>query len=187
MSDFNNPSHDFKGFVARLTAGLQYDAEGIPKLREASVKFETTLFYLRLPNFNNFTETPGAEVRRLFSWLSAQGVNTLKSVSIPDSITAPMCDVLVDEAIIQPFWIEKFDWQKLDINLEIMTNSKNSKYLTELRLYSSGNWSVLYHWINSDGLERLKKVYPSSMTPFPQARIVNTGSTPDTLLTQSAI
>ena len=74
---------------------------------------------------------------------------------MPDSATSPMSEELVQEAIIEQFEIEKFDWRKLDISLDILTGSNHSDKLKDLTLYSSCNWGVLYHWASDDGLVKL--------------------------------
>ncbi|QSZ30959.1 hypothetical protein DSL72_000518 [Monilinia vaccinii-corymbosi] len=77
---------------------------------------------------------------------------------MPDSTTNSMSDTFVQESIINKFEIEKFDWRKLDVNLDILTSSSHADHFTELVLYSSGNWSVLYHWLSDDGLAKLRKL-----------------------------
>lgn len=76
---------------------------------------------------------------------------------MPDSATSPLSGELVKEAIIDQFEIERFDWRKLDISLDILTapESKIRDTVKELTLYSSGNWSVLYHWASEEGLVTL--------------------------------
>ena len=123
-----------------------------------AIRFEDVLFYVCLPDLNYFKDPPHAEIRRLFKWLQHQGVNTIRHLCIPDSTTAPMHDVLVSEDVMERFKIEKFEWRKLDINLEVLTESMSPADFTELTLYSSGNWSVLYHWASNDGLKQLTGV-----------------------------
>ncbi|KAF4632334.1 hypothetical protein G7Y89_g5795 [Cudoniella acicularis] len=146
MSDFNQSSHDFAMVVSEIT-----------KSSEKTLPFEESLIYVFLPDFNTIKKRiPHNGVRELFQWLSNEAhVKTIKSLNIPDSTTTPMSDELVSEAIIDRFIIEKFDWRKLDINLNILTRSEHKGKFTDLTLYSSGNWSVLYHWISQDGLQKL--------------------------------
>ena len=149
MSDFNQSSHDFTRFVQLLTEGSSHE----------NLLFEETLLYVNLPDLNTFERVPPPDrVRVLFSWLKDRGVKTIKNLNIPDSTTHPISGALVSEAIIQQFKIEKFDWRKLDFNLDILTDSQYSESLTDLKLYSSGNWSLLYDWASKDGLIKLKKV-----------------------------
>ncbi|KAI1112636.1 peptidase S8/S53 domain-containing protein [Nemania sp. NC0429] len=121
------------------------------------IGFEDIMFYVCLPDMNYFKEAPQSEIRRLFKWLKAGGVKTIRHLSIPDSTTNPMCDIIVHEYITKIFNIEKFDWRKLDMNLEVLTVGPKKEF-TELTLYSSGNWSVLYHWASKHGLAALKKL-----------------------------
>jgi hypothetical protein len=191
MSDFSNPSHDFRGFIMELTGGLQESkaketakpekdrqkkVEEVQTLAQTletsagnnSIEFEDILFYVCLPDFNNFKEPPHNEVRRLFRWLERRKVKTIRSLDIPDSTTHPMCDVLVEGAILNKFEINKLVWRKLDINLDILTRSHHADNFTEITLYSSGNWSVLYHWVSDEGLVKFKGVgcIPSSRSSF---------------------
>jgi hypothetical protein len=150
MSDFNQSSHDFTRFIDQLTQRSSPD----------NLLFEETLFYVYLPDLNTFKKPcPHDGVRALFSWLGEhKGVKKIKNLNMPDSTTSPMSDELVGEAIIDRFEIEKFDWRKLDINLDILTKSEHAAQFTDITLYSSGNWSVLYHWKSKDGLAKLEWV-----------------------------
>lgn len=162
MSDFNQTTHDFKKFVQKLI-----------KINSVEFKFEETLFFVHLPDLNNIRKPcPHEGVRSLFDWLQKNGVRRIKTLSMRDNTTTPMSDALVEEGIIQKFEIEKLDWRKLDVNLETFTSSKHAKYFTDLTLYSSGNWSVLYHWMSEAGLATLENVCQSFLTP--QDVIANT-------------
>ncbi|KAI1128630.1 peptidase S8/S53 domain-containing protein [Nemania abortiva] len=121
------------------------------------IGFEDILFYVCLPDMNFFKEAPQCEIRRLFKWLELGGVKTIRHLSIPDSATNPLCDIIVHHYITKRFSIERFDWRKLDINLEILTVGTSNEF-TELTLYSSGNWGVLYHWASKEGLVILRKL-----------------------------
>ncbi|OAL20469.1 hypothetical protein AYO20_11489 [Fonsecaea nubica] len=146
MSDFNQSSHDFKIFVDELKHST-----------DKGLLFEECLLSVFLPDLNTFRKaTPHDGVRDLFEWLRNEGnVKRIKSLNIPDSTTLPMSDELVSEAIIDVFEVEKFDWRKLDINLDILVRSKHRDEFTNLTLYSTGNYSVMHHWISPEGLEKL--------------------------------
>lgn len=150
MSDFNQSSHDFNRFITQLTQHSRVD----------NLQFEETLYYIYLPDLNTFKKPcPHDGVRSLFEWLSGQkGVQIIKNLNMPDNTTSPMSDELVKDAIINRFHIEKLDWRKLDINLDTLTTSNHAAHFLDLTLYSSGNWSVLYHWVSRDGLEKLEQV-----------------------------
>jgi hypothetical protein len=157
MSDFNRSSHDFTRFIKKLKDSPTTD-----------FKFQNTLFYLTLPDFNTFSKACHSGVREFFCWLKDdKKVNIIKDLKMPDSATSPMSEELVQEVIVDQFEIEKFDWRKLDISLDILTapKSKIRDTVKELTLYSSGNWSVLYHWASEEGLVTLggeKGVYARS-------------------------
>ena len=165
MSDFNQSSYNFRDFVRRFT---NFDPGQDPELVEIPVSkggkaelFEETLFYVTLPNLNNIRKLcPHEGVRTLFWWLHhCQNVKWIKTLTIPDSTTSPMSDELLAEAVIEKFQIEEFDWRKLDISLDILTQSPHAKHFKIISLYSSGNWSTLYHWVLSkDGLAQLHNV-----------------------------
>ena len=179
MSDFNNSSHDFKVFIDKLikldeisdadtdeSYNGRTEADGNATISDLSpdpsrgLSFESCLFFVYLPDFNNFRKPcPHEGVRGLFQWLSKdKRVKRIKALNIPDSTTSPMSDEFAQEAIIKPFQIEKFDWRKLDLNLDTLTRTSHADMFTELTLYSSGNWSVLYHWTSDDGLPKIRKV-----------------------------
>jgi hypothetical protein len=166
MSDFNQSSHNFETFVDKLT---QLDAD-LPE-KETVLRFEDTLFFVNLPDLNYVRQPcPHHTMQRLFGWLGRKGVRRIKKLSIPDNTTNPLSEAFVQQYIIDAFDIEELDWRKLDINLDIITGTEERrrlakkptsdtwKYLTDLTLYSSGNWSVLYHWVSKDGLAKLPGV-----------------------------
>ena len=148
MSDFGQCYEDFKLYLDQLTDD------------SADTIYEETLVHVCLPDLNTFEdEYPYDWVRNFFSWLWNKKVRIIRTLSLPDSITNPICEELVEEAILNRFEIRIFHWRRLDINLDILTGSKVAHHLTEISLYSSGNWSVLYHWVSEDGLPKLPKVY----------------------------
>ncbi|KAE9380874.1 hypothetical protein N431DRAFT_362973 [Stipitochalara longipes BDJ] len=167
MSDFNQSSHNFETFVDKLT---QLDAN--PDEKETAFEFEDPLFFVHLPDLN-YVKQPCSHhaTRRLFEWLSdKKKVRKIKKLSIPDNTINPLSEAFVEQYILDAFDIEELDWRKLDVNLDVITGTKERrrpakegkkppsdtwKSLKHLTLYSSGNWSALYHWISEDGLARL--------------------------------
>ncbi|KAL4923524.1 S8 family peptidase [Aspergillus undulatus] len=181
MSDFNRSSHDFEKFVDRLTTIVPRnmnddsdDEEDTAVSLPGMVSFEDTLFFVQLPDLNHVKQPCYQEtIRKLFSWLAkTQGVKTIKRLYIPDSSLTPLSDAFIALYVLDQFNIEALDWRKLDVNLEVFTSSSagrrteaevavnwnTCKHLRELTLHSSGNWSVLYHWISEDGLARLPEL-----------------------------
>lgn len=55
-----------------------------------------------------------------------------------------MSDGHISECILDCFEIERFVWRKLDINLDILISSPHRDAFTDITLYSTGNFSVLY-------------------------------------------
>ena len=147
MSDFNQSSHSFHIFISEL-------------ISSKVLEFEDTLFHVYLPDLNAFKgNSPYRGVRELFVWLNDnKKVKKIKNLNIPDNTTTPMSDSLVAEAILDRFEIQKLDWRKLDINLDVITDSRYGQSLTNLTLYSSGNGSVLHHWQSEQGLKKLSNV-----------------------------
>ncbi|RYP07033.1 hypothetical protein DL764_002792 [Monosporascus ibericus] len=147
MSDFNRSSHDFKRFVTELTTSEDRN----------TVHFEEYLVSVFLPDLNTFKKpVPHDGVDDLFGWLkSTAKVKRIKSLNIPDNTSVPMSDGHVSEYILKRFEIEKFVWRKLDINLDILVSSPNGKVFTDITLFSTGNFSVLYHWVSKDGIGSL--------------------------------
>ena len=150
MSDFNRSSHDFKEFVKSLTRSEARN----------SIQFEECLVSVFLADLNTFKKpVPYDGVDELFQWLKEKGnVKKIKSLNIPDNTSIPMSDEYVLVCILERFEIERFDWRKLDINLDILLSSPYKDAFTEITLYSTGNFSVLYHWASRDGIGGLPNV-----------------------------
>lgn len=174
MSDFNQTSHNFEKFVKKLTTlDGNRDAHD-----ETTLQFEDILFFVQLPDLNYVKQPlPHQVLQKLFSWLrNKKGVQTIKRLNVPDCTTNPMNPAFFRLNILNHFIIEELDWRILDLNLDILTqniagqnsqdgNAKASSktvnigdHLRKLTLYSSGNWSVLYHWLSKNGLATLPKV-----------------------------
>ena len=77
-----------------------------------------------------------------------------------------MSDELVEEAILKEFAVEEFDWRKLDINLDILTQSPHADHFTKVTLYANANWSLLHHWISDEGLAKLPNASLHLMLPI---------------------
>ncbi|KAL4950088.1 hypothetical protein BDW69DRAFT_187706 [Aspergillus filifer] len=175
MSDFNRPSHDFKEFVDSLITMPKTtkhhldddDDEGNAVGPSRTVSFEDTLFFVQLPDLN-YVKQPCNQgtIGKLFSWLAkTQGVKTINRLYIPDNSLNPLSDAFIARCVLDQFRIEVMDWRKLDANLEVFTcgcddqgTGNTRRHIKELTLYSSGNWSVLYHWICEDGLAKLPEL-----------------------------
>jgi hypothetical protein len=164
---------------------------------DCDLRFEDTLLYLCLPNLGRYSnEFAHTSVSRLFTWLYEKGVRTIMEVNITDNLLNPLSDDLIQQDLLNRFEIHSLDWQRVDVNLDTLTSSRvslanegssvrevssvigspsgaeSSPTFKALKLYSSGNWSVLYHWQSSEGLCKLTHVY-FSFLPVSQALRVN--------------
>jgi hypothetical protein len=150
FSDFNQPSHDFAEFIS----SIWNDGPARNNLH-----FEQTLFYVVLPDFyRQSSDRFHRDVSTLFNWLVDRGVTSIIELVIPDSLEHPMEDDFVQANILDRFSVTRLDWRKLDVNIDILTASAKSKDSLEVvHLYSSGNWSVLYHWASEEGLCKLNQ------------------------------
>lgn len=124
------------------------------------MQFEECLVSVFLPDLNTFKKpVPYDGVAELFRWLKQTGkVKRIKSLNIPDNTSVPMSDGHVSEYILKQFEIEKFVWRKLDINLDILVSSPHKGVFADITLYSTGNYSLLYHWASKDGIGSLPGV-----------------------------
>ncbi|KAI1658873.1 hypothetical protein F4813DRAFT_388133 [Daldinia decipiens] len=173
MSDFNQSSHNFEKFVEKLTS-IDDEDEGVDLEDDSTLQFEDTLFFVHLPDLNYVKQPcPHETLRMLFEWLrDKKHVEVIRKLTIPDNTINPMNPVFFEQHILDKFEIQALDWRTLDMNLDILTGSTSMENtldfqantlpipqtrlsLRELTLYSSGNWSVLYHWISKDGLAKV--------------------------------
>ncbi|KAL4969565.1 uncharacterized protein BDV14DRAFT_195830 [Aspergillus stella-maris] len=178
MSDFNRSSHDFEKFVDSLITIMPKttkhhldddddDDEDTAVGPSRTVSFEDTLFFVQLPDLNHVKQPCyQGTIGKLFSWLAkVQGVKTINRLFIPDNSLTPLSDAFIARFVLDQFRIEVMDWRKLDANLEVFTcgcddpgTGNTRRHIKELTLYSSGNWSVLYHWICEEGLAKLPEL-----------------------------
>lgn len=182
LSDFNYPLNDFEGFLKALEAyeleghGRQWAFEEtllylrLPDLGRINENyrqifpelFEASSRRTRFRNSTNQVGPLGSPASRIIfrflKWLLREKhVKSIKELNIPDDHEWPLSESLVKIKMLQEFDVQVLDWRKLDLDLRILTeynyaSSSILKNLTELKLYSSGNWGTLYHWASKDGL-----------------------------------
>jgi hypothetical protein len=164
---FNNPSHDFDRFVT--------DIERYRK-NMTGLEYEETLFYLILPDFGHqISAKHHTEIEKLFEWLVNMNVSSILELCVLDSLAFPMDDDFFQAKVLDKVCIRDLNWRKVDMNIDILYQnqefwkreyskdnaiSSGSIYdgLKKIHLYSSGNWSTLYHWASEDGLCQLDQV-----------------------------
>ena len=162
LSDLSQPTHSFERFVKELSTSekgrKQREKQPVAsKFSSSHLRFEDTLLYLRLPDFRrvvSHSKEQRMAVAYLFEWLSLQNVRTIIDCIIPDSLLCPLDDDFITKNLFQRFSIERLDWRKLDLNLDLLLRLKMKDWqcIEEMKLYSSGNWGVLFYWASVDGL-----------------------------------
>jgi hypothetical protein len=123
--------------------------------------FESTLLYVYLPDLCRFSSSEvHAAVSKFFLWLEKKDVTTIVELNIPDNHMQPLSDEFVFDKVAR-FNVRNLDWRRIDMNLDFLIESRAAASLTDLHLYSSGNWSTLYHWASAEefnGLSALPQV-----------------------------
>ena len=153
MSDFNYSSHDFDFFIRDLTKYAKPDSLA------RDLQFEKTLLYVTLPDLELLLESNVHEtIRDFFNWLRAMEVHTIKELNIPPSLAPPLPEDFGHTIILKHFCVERLNWRKLDMDISILKGPRTVSSLKGLKLYSSGSWSILYHWASEDGVNELPKV-----------------------------
>lgn len=126
--------------------------------QDHDLKFESTLLYVYLPDLCRFSSTDvHAVVSKFFDWLYSKGVRQIIELDIPDNHLQPLSDELISEKVLK-YKVQDLNWRRLDINLDLLSESESKDTLKKLQLYSSGNWSTLYHWASEQGLASFKEV-----------------------------
>ena len=159
LSDFDNPStHDFQSFIAYLEAFTELKAQEPDNPQVPHIAFEETLSCVLLPNFALSTECPFEhKILPFLDLIQKRGVRKIINLIVPDSISKPTSEGDI-ATLLEKFEIERLNWQKLDMDLEILREKDEFMQLRELYLYSSGNWGLLYFWGKDDILHNMKKV-----------------------------
>jgi hypothetical protein len=128
-----------------------------------ALHFEDTLLYLILPYLERISVGGRHDpISRFLEWLHKRPVRAITHLVIPDDPHLPLNEEFFEIHFLQHFEIRTLDWHRLDMSLDLLTESSTmQRSLQSLCLYSSGNWSVLYHWAGPDGLPKLSNVSPA--------------------------
>lgn len=120
------------------------------------VDFEPTLKYVELPSFDGIEASRREEAKVVLDWLrKSRNVEKIFHLSVTDSLHEPHSEETIEDSV-KHFDVEILDWRRIDISIHtILEAAPNVK---RLRLYSSGNWAALDHWIGLDGVCTLQKV-----------------------------
>jgi hypothetical protein len=120
------------------------------------VEFEPTLKYVDLPAFDGIEANKREEAKIILEWLrKSRIVKRIFHLSVADSLHEPHSEETIEDAI-KPFDIKILDWRRIDLSIRTIRDAAPN--IRRLRLYSSGNWAPLDHWIGADGVCTLQKV-----------------------------
>jgi len=126
------------------------------------VEFYSALKYVELPAFDQLDSRTYDEARQILHWLGkVKGVTKIFELRIDDSAGHPHSEEVIEDAI-KEFDVEVLDWKRYDLSIHtILTAAPN---VTKLKLYSSGNWAPIVHWMGN--IRRLRKVGLTSYCPL---------------------
>jgi hypothetical protein len=102
------------------------------------------------------------DFKLIFDTLITKGVNKIVKLVVDDDETYPHRDDIIERlggveksgiVVQRGIEIEEWDWKKLDISSAVL--HKAAKSVKKIRLWSSGNHSVLRDWSGCDGLNQL--------------------------------
>ncbi|KAK4216524.1 hypothetical protein QBC37DRAFT_91706 [Rhypophila decipiens] len=142
------------------------------KPRSQCFEFSDMLSYVRLPDMSiGDPEKTSRAIVELFDNLAQLfKVSKIVKLEAKDHPTHPMDDMEIAK-IVDRFGIEELDWAKYNIDLDALTpkNTDDSSSIRKLKLYSTGHWGVLYHWLSEEGIfsfEGLKEVLIVVVNPY---------------------
>jgi hypothetical protein len=143
--DYQDPAHrkcDFAQFVDRFK----------PK---EGLDFDNVLIRVQLPDMSNAShQESAAEIVGLLNKLRKKkgeggfGVERIVNLNAWDNPLYPINDTTI-AILVDVFKVEKLDWYKYDLDLDIIKCV--GARLRKLWLYSSSNWGILFHWTSEEG------------------------------------
>ena len=91
----------------------------------------------------------------VFRELKRVGVKKVMKIEVEDLKEPSHGDDIIIESL-KGFNIEEWDWRKIDLCTEVIRQA--AQHVRQIRLYSSGNNSVLRGWSGKDGLRSFREV-----------------------------
>ena len=126
------------------------------------VEFYSVLKYVELPAFDQLDSRTYDEARQILRWLGkVKGVTKIFELRIDDSAGHPHSEEVIEDAI-KDFDVEVLDWKRYDLSIDTILTA--APHVTKLKLYSSGNWAPIVHWM--ENMRRLRKVGLASYCPL---------------------
>ncbi|KAM7199713.1 hypothetical protein V8F20_005583 [Naviculisporaceae sp. PSN 640] len=166
---------DLSDFDAIASGSQETDLERFVKNfrpRSQCFEFSDMLSYVRLPDMSiGDPEKTSKAIIELFDNLAQLfKVSKIVKLEAKDNPAHPMDDVEIAR-IVDRFSIEELDWAKYNLDLDALTpnTADHTSSLRKLRLYSTGHWGVLYHWLSEEGIfsfEGLKEVTLVVVNPY---------------------
>ncbi|GAB1319911.1 hypothetical protein MFIFM68171_10121 [Madurella fahalii] len=161
-------SFDLTGMTKPITLELL-------KPLERQMTFEPILKYVHLPSealqVDKESATHGSEkppAMIVFNWLrEKKGVRRILEVSVVDMGETPYRDETIEGTLGSDLNIEVWDWQKIDISSDTIV--KVAPNAQVVRLYCSGNTSILHAWSGKHGLARLRNLKKLELSVDPDA------------------
>jgi len=133
------------------------------KPRTQCLEFSDMLSYVRLPDMSvGDPEKTSKAIVELFNNLACLfGVAKIVKLEAKDNPLHPMDDIEIAR-IVDRFSIEELDWAKYNIDLEPLRPKglEQATSIRKLKLYSTGHWGVLYHWLSEEGFFAFEEVIP---------------------------
>ncbi|KAF2967460.1 hypothetical protein GQX73_g6088 [Xylaria multiplex] len=91
------------------------------------------------------------DFKEIFDVLETKRVRKIHRLVVDDDDAYPHQDEIIET--LSRFEIEEFQWNKMDLSSSVLCHAV--PYVQTLRLFSSGNHSVLRDWSSVDGLNQL--------------------------------
>ncbi|KAK3372938.1 hypothetical protein B0T24DRAFT_247827 [Lasiosphaeria ovina] len=179
---------DLSDFDSMASGAQENDLERFVnnfKPRANCFEFSDMLSYVRLPDMSaGDPEKTSQAIIALFKNL-AELFNVAKIVRLEakDNPAHPMEDSEIAR-IVEKFNIEELDWGKYNIDLDPLrapAEDGRISSLRKLKLYSTGHWGVLHHWLSEEGIfafERLKEILISVVDPYETADLPTANTRP---------
>lgn len=149
---------DLSDFDAIASGTQETDLERFVKNfkpRSQCFEFSDMLSYVRLPDMSiGDPEKTSKAIIELFDNLSQLfKVSKIVKLEAKDNPSHPMDDVEIAR-IVDRFSIEELDWAKYNLDLDALTpkTAEDTSSIRKLKLYSTGHWGVLYHWLSEEGI-----------------------------------
>ncbi|KAJ8130648.1 hypothetical protein O1611_g2982 [Lasiodiplodia mahajangana] len=154
LAGLRNPAIS-NAFLKRLAKHLRFESilkyVALPKLELEDYSTDTEE---RRDNSQRVSSQRLTDLRAVFQWLRDNNVRRILKVTVVDYGSPCHSDAVIENAL-QGFQVETWDWKKVDLCTDVISNS--TPMARHVSLYSSCNNAVLMGWASSDGLANREK------------------------------